>query len=36
VVDKNTDSVVKVMFKVPILNIEMKGEFDEGYKGLQE
>jgi vacuolar protein sorting-associated protein 13D len=34
VVDKNTDSVVKVMFKVPILNIEMKGEFDEGYKGL--
>jgi hypothetical protein len=23
-----------VMFKVPILNIEMKGEFDEGYKGL--
>ena len=32
--EKKEDSVIKVNFKVPILNVEMKGEFDEGYKGL--
>lgn len=31
---KKEETVIKVNFKVPTINVEMKGEFDEGYKGL--